>query len=53
MNQSDKILVDLQSLNLKETNCKTIGKAYLDDNKNDFSKLIIKPIVVHELEVNE
>ena len=51
MNESDKILVDLASMNLKEVNTKTIGKAYLEDNRNDFSRLIIKTIVVHEIEV--
>ena len=50
MQQSDKILIDLASLNLKEVNTKTIGKAYLEDEKNDFSKVIVKSISVHELE---
>ena len=51
MNESDKILLDLAELKLKEVNTKTICKAYFDDNKNDFSKIMIKDIVIHELEI--
>lgn len=50
MNESTNILLDLHSLNLKEVNKKTIGKIYID-GKNDFSKVMIKSIVVHELEM--
>ncbi len=50
MQQSDKILIDLPSLNLEEVNTKTIGKAYLEDEKDDFSKVIVKSISVHEIE---
>lgn len=53
MQQSDKILIDLPSLDLKEVNTKVIGKAYLEDENNDFSKIIVKNIVVHELECSK
>ena len=50
MDGSDNILIDLASLNLKEVNTKEIGKVYLENSKNDFSKVIEKNITVHELE---
>lgn len=53
MNVSDKIIVDMQNLDLKETKIKTIGKAFQDNPKDDFSKMTVKSIVIHELEVQE
>ena len=51
MNESNKILVDLSYMELNETKNKTIGKAYLENDGDDFSRLIIKPINVHEYEM--
>ena len=49
MQTSDRILVDVSTLKVKEKNNKIIGKAYLDNESNDFAKTIIKTISVHEL----
>ena len=49
MSNSNKIIVDLSELNLKETDTKELNKAYLDSN-NDSSKIILKTIDVVELE---
>ena len=51
MNQSHKILIDLEPLNIKDNGNKTINKAYMEDDGNDFSKLMIREINIHELEV--
>ena len=48
MNISDKILIDLRNLGLEEVNKKVIRKINFLDNKNDFSKIILKTIEVHE-----
>ena len=53
MNESTKILIDLSPLNIKEVGTKTIGKAYFEDEKDDFSKLIVKNITIHELEIEK
>ncbi len=50
MQKSNRILVDLSSLDIEEVDTRRIGKIYLDDDKNDFSKTIIKAIEVHELD---
>ncbi len=50
MNVSNKILVDLSSLDIKEVNSRSINKVYLENSKNDFSKLLMKTLEVHEME---
>ena len=50
MQMSDKILIDLQSLELNEINKKDIRKIQFLDDKNDFSKINLKTIEVEELE---
>ena len=49
MNVSDKILIDLRNLNLEEVDKKTVRKIQFLDNKNDFSKILLKTIQVQEL----
>lgn len=48
MNISDKILIDLRSLELEEIDKKVIRKIQFLDNKNDFSKILLKTIQVQE-----
>ena len=51
MNISEKILVNLSELDLKEVNKKIIKKIYFEDEKDDFSKITIKDIMIKEYEV--
>ena len=48
MQLSNKILIDLHALELEETNEKRIRKIQFLDNKNDFSKIILKTIDIVE-----
>ena len=48
MNISDKILIDLRTLELEEIDKKVIRKIQFLDNKNDFSKILLKTIQVQE-----
>ena len=50
MQLSDKILIDLPTLTLFPKNTKSIRKIQLLDNKNDFSKILLKTIEVQEIE---
>ena len=50
MQLSNRILIDLPSLKLYPTNSKSIRKIQLLDNKNDFSKIVLKTIDVEEIE---
>lgn len=49
MNLSTKILVNLADLNLEKTNSKEIKMVQFEEEKNDFSKVILKSIKVEEL----
>ena len=51
MNISERILVDLSETNLNEINKKIVNKICFEDEKDDFSNIIIKSIMVKELEV--
>ncbi len=51
MNISEKILVDLSNINLDEINKKKINKICFEDEDNDFSNIVMKSIMVKELEV--
>ena len=44
-----KILVNLADLNLEKTNSKEIKMVQFEEEKNDFSKVILKSIKVEEL----
>ena len=48
MDISEKILIDLRSLDLEEVNKRTIRKIKFLDGKNDFSKIALKTIEVQE-----
>jgi len=48
MNISDKILIDLRTLELEEIDKNVIRKIQFLDNKNDFSKILLKTIQVQE-----
>ena len=50
MNLSNKILIDLPSLELNKINERSIRKIQMLDNKNDFSKIVLKTIEVKEFE---
>lgn len=52
MDVSDKILIDLKSLELEEVNKRVIRKIKFLDNKNDFSKIALKTIEVQEFASN-
>lgn len=52
MQKSNNVLVDLSTLDLKNTGNSTIEKAFMEDEKDDFSKIIIRNISVHEYEIN-
>lgn len=49
MNLSSKILVNLDELNIEETNTKNLNKLQFEDEEDDFSKIIIKNIELNEL----
>ena len=51
MNLSERILVDLSEINLNEINKKIVNKICFEDEKDDFSNIVIKSIMVKELEV--
>ena len=51
MNLSEKILVDLSNINLDEINKKKINKICFEDENDDFSNIVMKSIMVRELEV--
>ena len=51
MNLSEKILVDLSNIDLDEINKKKINKICFEDEDNDFSNIVMKSIMVKELEV--
>ncbi len=51
MNLSEKILIDLSNINLDEINKKKINKICFEDEDNDFSSIVMKSIMVKELEV--
>ena len=51
MNLSEKILVDLSGIDLDEINKKIVNKICFEDEKDDFSNIIMKSIMVRELEV--
>ena len=51
MNISERILVDLSETNLNEINKKIVNKICFEDEKDDFSNIIMKSIMVKELEV--
>ena len=51
MNISEKILVDLSNINLDEINKKKINKICFEDENDDFSNIVMKSIMVRELEV--
>ena len=51
MNFSEKILIDLSDINLDEINKKKINKICFEDEDNDFSNIVMKSIMVRELEV--
>ena len=50
MNESDKILLDMNDLNLELINTRQINIEYLENEKNDFSDLVLKTIEVCEME---
>ena len=49
MNLSTKILVDLSKVEVNEKTEKKLNKLQFEDEKNDFSKIIVKNIEVNEL----
>ena len=51
MNLSEKILVDLSNIDLDEINKKKINKICFEDEDDDFSNIVMKSIMVKELEV--
>ena len=51
MQLSNKILVDLSGLDLKNTKKNVIEKAFIEDEKDDFSKVIMRNISIHEYEI--
>ena len=53
MNLSNQILIDLSNLDLKEVNKKKLSKIEFEDEDDDFSKIIIKDILVKELETEK
>ena len=53
MNLSEKILVNLSEVSLNEINKKKINKICFEDEDNDFSNIIMKNIMVKELEIEE
>lgn len=50
MNLSSKILIDLSRLNLKNNSVKELKKAQFEDEKNDFSKVLVKTLEISEYE---
>ncbi len=48
MNLSDKILVDLSELKIEDKNKKKLNKLELEDEEDDFSKIIIRKIEINE-----
>ena len=53
MNLSSKILIDLNELDLKEIDKKKINKLQFVDKEDDFTDIMVKHILVSELEVRE
>jgi len=53
MNLSSKILIDLNELDLKEIDKKKINKLQFIDKEDDFTDIMVKHILVSELEVRE
>ena len=51
MNLSERILVDLSEIHLIETNKKIVNKICFEDEKDDFSNIVMKSIMVKEIEV--
>lgn len=51
MNLSEKILVDLSEIELSEVNKRIINKICFEDEKDDFSNIVMKSIMVKELEI--
>ena len=51
MQLSNKILVDLSGLDLKNTKKNVIEKAMIEDEKDDISKVIMRNISIHEYEI--
>ena len=49
MNLSSKILVDFSKLRKSKTDVKIFNKLQFEDEKNDFSKIVIKSIKVEEV----
>ena len=49
MNLSSKILADVSSIELKSKQKKLLNKLQFEDEEDDFSKIIVKNIVVREL----
>ena len=48
MRESNRILVDTNELKIKPTEVKKINIEYLENNKDDFSKVIMKKIKIYE-----
>ena len=51
MNLSERILVDLSEIHLIEINKKIVNKICFEDEKDDFSNIVMKSIMVKEIEV--
>ena len=50
MNESNQILIDHDKLNLNQSNNNKINIEYLEDEKDDFSKLLTRKIEIFEYE---
>ena len=50
MNESNQILIDYDKLNLNQSNNNKINIEYLEDEKDDFSKLLTRKIEIFEYE---
>ena len=49
MNLSSKILVDLSEFNINEKNKRSLNKLEFENEKDDFSKIIVRNIEVNEI----
>ena len=48
MRESNRILVDIGEIDLNPVEVKKINIEYLENNKDDFSKLVMKKIKIYE-----
>ena len=48
MRESNRILIDTSELDIKPVEVKKINIEFLENNKDDFSKIVLKKIKIYE-----